>query len=130
VNALRVLWQIGPDAAQAVPALVQLVETGNQELRFQATRALGAIGDVDPAVLPALRRASKDETDQVRRTAERALKDISVAARSKKGKQPARRGAREREDGNAEPVERLSDDPLGGPDDPGGDAPADAGPAD
>ncbi len=92
VNILRVLWQIGPDAVEAVPTLVKLLETGNQEIRFQATRALGAVGDIDPAVLPALHRASKDKTDQVRRTANRALKDIADTTRAGKKKHP-RQGA-------------------------------------
>jgi HEAT repeat protein len=91
VNSLRVLWQMGPDAAEAAPRLIHLLETGNQELRFQSARALGAIGDVDPAVLPALRQATKDPTDQVRNTAKRALKDIAEAGREGRKPRPGPR---------------------------------------
>jgi hypothetical protein len=105
VNVMRVLWQIGPDAAEAAPTLLRLLESGNQELRFQATRALGAIGDVDPAILPALRRASKDPTDQVRRTAAQALKDIAEASRAGKGQRPRNKGAQSKPPGLAPTAE-------------------------
>lgn len=91
IEALRVMKRIGPGAEAAAPALAKLLETGNQEQRHQAALVLGAIGNVDPAVVAALKRASKDKAGQVRSAAEQALKDIAEAAKARKPERPQKK---------------------------------------
>ncbi|MFO8072158.1 MAG: HEAT repeat domain-containing protein [Polyangia bacterium] len=82
VNSMRVLRFLGPEAREAIPLLVELTESDSQEIRFQAVVALKHIGDLDPSVIPALRKAEKDPTDQVSRNAKRALEHLRKKAKS------------------------------------------------
>jgi HEAT repeat protein len=82
VNSMRVLRFLGPEAREAIPLLVELTESESQEIRFQAVVALKHIGDLDPAVIPALRKAEKDSTDQVSRNAKKALEHLRKKAKT------------------------------------------------
>ncbi len=82
VNSMRVLRFLGPEAREAIPLLVELTESESQEIRFQAVVALKHIGDLDPAVIPSLRKAEKDPTDQVSRNAKKALEHLRKKAKT------------------------------------------------
>jgi HEAT repeat protein len=87
-SALRGL---GPDARQAVPALVGALKTfpgGSPELegparyfpdvRSVAAEALGAIGPLAKAAVPALKEATADQNADVRAAVAEALKRIAA----------------------------------------------------
>jgi len=78
------LGHFGPDAAPAVPALVEQLNcrsTSTYEvppavIRFQAARALGGIGPAARGAVPALTLALEDGSRAVREAARRALEKI------------------------------------------------------
>ena len=74
-SAVRVLGQIGPDAAAAVGVLAEALCDRNRRVRLAAVRALGAIGPAARPALPAVVKALA-EPDPVRRAAAEALPRI------------------------------------------------------
>jgi len=77
--AANALVEIGLQAVDAVPALIQAIrnEEEDSDLRQAASAALGAIG---PEAVPALIQALADEDEHVRRAAASALRDIGPEA--------------------------------------------------
>jgi HEAT repeat protein len=71
-TAIQALGTIGPQAAPAVPALVDGLEHGDQLTRKLAAEALGRIGREAKAAVPALRQAL-DADPVVARSAREAL---------------------------------------------------------
>jgi vesicle coat complex subunit len=79
-SAARAISKLGPDAAEAVPALVEMLKHWDTMTRAAAAGAIGNIGinckkEVAPAI-PALNDALKDNENIVRRAAATALQDI------------------------------------------------------
>jgi HEAT repeat protein len=79
-SAASAISKLGPDAADAMPALIELLKHWDTMTRAAAAGAIGKIGlnykkEVEPAV-PALQEALKDRESTVRRAAATALQDI------------------------------------------------------
>ena len=53
-KAIQALGDIGPDAAEAAPALIAIAKDDRDPRRLGAILALGGIGAADKDVLPAL----------------------------------------------------------------------------
>lgn len=79
--ALQVLIQVGPDAQDAVPALIKTLADPDATLRHEAEFALGAIGPKAVAAVPSLIKSLTDQEDNVRYGACYALGKIGPAAR-------------------------------------------------
>ncbi len=69
--------QIGPDAADAVPAILSVMEQGDGKTVIACARALGRIGVADKAVIDALKKRKKSSNPEVRKAAADALKQIA-----------------------------------------------------
>ena len=79
-GAASAISKLGPDAAQAIPALIELLKHWDAMTRVAAAGAIGHIGILyrkiaEPAV-PALQEALNDKDPMVRRIAGTALEDI------------------------------------------------------
>jgi len=70
------IGSVGPHASRAVPALVKLLNEGDQPGRLAASYALARLGPTAREAAPALRRALLDEDPGVARNAREALKNI------------------------------------------------------
>ncbi|HZA98074.1 MAG TPA: HEAT repeat domain-containing protein [Gemmatimonadales bacterium] len=72
---------IGPDAAAAVPALIETLDDPIAAVRFPVTVALLEIGPAARAAVPRLRQMMDEEiNDEIAASARRALKRIDPAA--------------------------------------------------
>ncbi len=81
--ACLVLADIGPDAAEATPALTELIQTAvKPEVRREAALALGAIGPAAATAVPALAKALEDKAPAVCCGAAFALGKIGPEAKS------------------------------------------------
>jgi HEAT repeat protein len=74
--AAHALAEIGPDAKDAVPALIKLLKDSDEGPRNDSCMALGDIGPVAIDALPALRNALNDPSKDVRQFAQRAIDKI------------------------------------------------------
>ena len=74
-KAIGALQLIGTDA---VPALLSLIEDPSPNVRWYVIDALGRIGRSAAAAVPAIRRALKDDDDQVRSVAAWAIDAIGI----------------------------------------------------
>ena len=79
-SAASAISKLGPDAAEAMPALIELLKHWDAMTRVAAAGAIGKIGiickkEVQIAV-PALQEALKDRECMVRRVVGTALEDI------------------------------------------------------
>lgn len=72
----QAVGDIGANAADAVPALIELLKNDNEGSRNSACIALARIGPAAKAALPALRVALTDKSEQVRRFAGQAIERI------------------------------------------------------
>ncbi len=95
-NAANILGEIGPPAKDAIHGLVIALDDDYNDCRFRAVQALAKIGDLDPAVMPALDKASKDKSKKVANRAKHAIKTIKSEQAKKKGKKKAKKRAREK----------------------------------
>jgi HEAT repeat protein len=81
-NSVTTLGEIGPDAAEALPHLIDiLVGDKDHAMRKYAAHAIGSIGDLDPGVVPALQAALEDNNQAVVKEAKRSIKEIEDAAK-------------------------------------------------
>jgi adenylate cyclase len=74
MGSAMALESIGPEAAPAVPALIQALKDREGVVRQRAAIALGVIGPAAQDALPALQEAAK--WDPVRPAAEEAIRKI------------------------------------------------------
>jgi HEAT repeat protein len=85
-KAVKALDDLGPEAKQALPALLKLLKDQDEGLRRSAQKALDAIGKPAKVDVPLLTSALKDESPLVRAYAAEALgsigSDASLASRS------------------------------------------------
>ena len=72
----QAIGQIGPDAAQAVPALIMMLTNGDEGSRNSACIALRGLGPAAKAALAALRKARFDPSADVRGFSKRAIEQI------------------------------------------------------
>lgn len=68
-GAAMFLRQLGPQAKEAVPDLLELLRTGDRFARHDAVRVLGSIGDNTPTVLSSLKSMYADSAVEVRKAA-------------------------------------------------------------
>jgi HEAT repeat protein len=78
--AAQALSRFGPQALPAVPALEKLLQDPDAGVRWNAARTLGKIGPEAAATLPSLIVALKDEASLVREHAAEALGEIGPSA--------------------------------------------------
>lgn len=69
--------QIGPDAADAVPAILSVMEQSDGKTVIACAKALGRIGVADKTVIDALKKRKKSSNPEVRKAAADALKQIA-----------------------------------------------------
>lgn len=74
--AARLLGRYGPEAKEAVPALIRLAREGTPQGRYAAITALGQIGPDSEETVAALKTLAEDEEDGIRNAAATALKAI------------------------------------------------------
>ncbi|MHC4400701.1 MAG: HEAT repeat domain-containing protein [Planctomycetota bacterium] len=79
-EAAEVLVEIGPAAKRAVPALVELLESGDAFQRLFAAQALGGLGPAAQGASAALESAASDADPDIRRAAAEALQRIHPQA--------------------------------------------------
>ncbi len=82
VTAAHTLGLFGIKAQPAIPALNNLIQDENADVRFVAAQALGEIGV--EAVVPALTKALQDKDENVRVSAAAAFQKIGSAAKQAK----------------------------------------------
>jgi HEAT repeat protein len=76
-HAADVLGAIGKEAAGAIPGVVSLTrESVASSVRQKAVKAIGQIGDVDPRVIPTLKKLESDPDENVANAAKAALKAL------------------------------------------------------
>lgn len=64
-QAVEILGRLGPDAAEAVPALLEHIEDEDAELRADILTSLGHIGPGAKAAVEAVMKAMEDEEEEV-----------------------------------------------------------------
>jgi HEAT repeat protein len=67
---------MGPDAKDAIPALIEALKDNDVQVRRTVARALGKIGPAAKSAVPALQKVTNDADRQVRDAATLALKRI------------------------------------------------------
>jgi len=96
INAAIIVGMIGSDAAEALPELLANVDTQNARLRLEIVRSLGHIGDLDPEVVPTLKRLGKDRNRKISGAARAAVKEIEKAAKDKAAKERKKHDRKEK----------------------------------
>jgi HEAT repeat protein len=76
LSAILTAGELGPEAKEAVPALIQVLRDKN-DWHVQAAQSLGQIGRAAASALPAFREAAKEDDPFVRRAAHSAIKLVS-----------------------------------------------------
>lgn len=75
-TAASTLQKYGPQAQEAVPALIEALGDSDQNVRMRAAYALAAIGNPAQEARPALEKARRDPEKMVRDAAAYALKKL------------------------------------------------------
>ena len=81
--AARTLRQIGPDAAEAIPALFESLKDPDALTREYAVEALGKMVNQADQVMPVLRQATNDSDQGVREHAQAAIAHLTTLLKSK-----------------------------------------------
>lgn len=77
LKAITVLGKIGPNAGDAVPFLLRLIDSTNDVAMKKSTiDAIANIGDMDPEVMPKLMELSEDGDSAISGAAKQALKKL------------------------------------------------------
>ena len=76
LRIIALLGNIGPEAAKAVPALVDCLEAPQRSVRYEATMALGHIGPAAAKAVPTLANMGHSRDPLLRRSAAGALQSI------------------------------------------------------
>jgi HEAT repeat protein len=81
VSAAKAVGQIGPEAREALPALIEIVkdETEHRGIRILAVKALGHMGPQAKTAIPALMSLSVEQDKLFKRAVQKALSDIQEA---------------------------------------------------
>jgi HEAT repeat protein len=77
IHAGLLLGRMGPEAREAVPTLLELLQGASVQNRKLAAWTLGYIGQGAVEEIPALRVALRDSNEGVRKMAREALEKIS-----------------------------------------------------
>ncbi len=80
-RAAEAILGFGPDAAPAVPALVEMLDDRSPDFRWSVGRVLGRLGPVAKAAVPALTRSLKDKTARSPSVVIEVLRDIGPEAK-------------------------------------------------
>lgn len=78
LQAMPILGEMGPAAADAVPSLVEVLSHDDQALRFEAVTALGLIGESAAVALPEIRKLTSDSDPDVVIAARQAIRLIEA----------------------------------------------------
>ena len=81
-KAARLLGEIGPGAAAAIPALVKSLEVDNQGLRYEVVVSLGQINSDPVRVVPALNSLLSDPLPHLRQSVIDSLRRFHADAKS------------------------------------------------
>jgi HEAT repeat protein len=76
IIAVRTLGERRGDAAEAVPALIEVLKDKAADMRHDAALGLGSFGELARDAIPALQAAQNDKDARVRRAAGIALSRI------------------------------------------------------
>lgn len=77
LKAISVLGKIGPNAGDAVPLLLRIIDsTTDTAIKKNAIDAIANIGDMDPEVMPKLLELSEDSNSVISGAAKQALKKL------------------------------------------------------
>lgn len=82
-NCVVALGELKQDAKAAILPLIEILENDEDNIREFAARTLGAIGDLHPALMPALKRAQEDKNKKVAGEARKAVNKLSADAKKK-----------------------------------------------
>ncbi|MFL5241018.1 MAG: HEAT repeat domain-containing protein [Gemmataceae bacterium] len=95
-KAAAILWQMGTDAKEATPALLEVAKDSDPQVREAAVKALGRTGQGTQDAIPALIEALKDDEAAVRAAAARSLAEswrLGATGRPGAARPPAGRGS-------------------------------------
>lgn len=87
--AARTLRQMGPDAAEAIPALLESLTDTDALTREYAVEALAQMVGQAEQIIPALHRVIDDQDEDVRRQARLAIARLTEALKSPETIEPA-----------------------------------------
>lgn len=76
--AVKSLGELGPEAKDDVPAIIEALSDSDSMVRMGAAYALAEIGPDASAATPALNSALNDQNEKVRKAAAHALKKIAA----------------------------------------------------
>jgi HEAT repeat protein len=81
ISAAKAVGQIGPEAREALPALIEIVndETEHRGIRILAVKALGHMGPEAKTAVPSLTRLSVEQDKLFKKAVQKALSDIQAA---------------------------------------------------
>ncbi len=66
MRAIQALEQIGPKGRQAIPILLEILETDEPAMKCRSAQSLGGLGKDDPSVVPALMKALTNDDIRVK----------------------------------------------------------------
>jgi HEAT repeat protein len=84
IQAGLLLGRMGPEAREAVPTLLELLQDESVQNRKLAAWTLGSIGQVAVEAIPALLVAVRDTDEGVRKFAREALENIRSSGKQAK----------------------------------------------
>ncbi len=85
-TSLDILGRRGQSASSSLPAILELMESSDEEIRAAGLAAIGRIGDRHPGVMPAVLRAQADSSRKVQMAAAAALAAIQGNTRRSAGR--------------------------------------------